>query len=510
MSTAAVVPDAPSTLAANGNERREVDVLIVGGGFSGVGVAIKLAQEGFTDVLLLEKAERLGGTWRENTYPGCACDVLSTLYSYSYAPSHEWRRAFGRQPEILDYLEDVAHRHELHAKVHFGTELLEASWDERRARWRVQTNRGELTARVLVSAAGPLHKPVVPALPGLAGFAGTVFHSSEWNHEHDLRGRRIAVVGTGASAIQFVPEIQPLAERLHVFQRTAPWVLPKPDREIHRFERALLLRLPFIQRGLRGAIYGASELVQLAQRHPDAMRRLQRVGLAHLERQVPDPQLRAQLTPRFALGCKRILLSNVYYPALSQPNCEVIPAAVREVREHAVVDTDGVEREVDTIIFGTGFQVTDIPIAALLRGRDGRTLREVWQGSPQAYLGTTVTGFPNLFKLIGPNSGNGHGSAMTIIEAQAGYLAQALHAMRRAGVESVEVRREVQERYNARVQRALAGTVWNAGGCASYYLDVNGRNSTIYPWSTIDMRRRLRRFDAASYTAGGAQGATDG
>ncbi len=499
MTSATLTPDAQASPPDVLDGGRVVDVLIVGGGFSGVGAAIRLAQEGFSDVLLLEKAASLGGTWRENTYPGCACNVMSTLYSYSFAPSHRWKRAFGRQPEILDYLEDVAHRHEVHAKVRFNTEFLGADWDEERARWRVRTNAGELQARIVVAAAGPLHKPVIPDLPGLADFKGTVFHSSEWDHTQNLAGRRVAVVGTGASAIQFVPEIQPLVERLHLFQRTAPWVLPKPDHEIHPIERAVLRFLPFAQRAQRALIYGIGELVQLAQRRPGAMRKLQRVGLSHLDRQIPDPQLRALLTPQFALGCKRILLSNVYYPALSQPNCEVIGEAVREVREHAVVGADGIEREVDTIIFGTGFQVTDIPISAVLRGREGRTLREVWQGSPQAYLGTTVAGFPNLFMLIGPNLGNGHGSAMTIIEAQVGYLLEALRAMRRGGVNSIEVRGEVQDNYNERVQRALAGTVWNAGGCSSYYLDENGRNSTIYPWTTIDMRRRMRRFDAGSY-----------
>jgi cation diffusion facilitator CzcD-associated flavoprotein CzcO len=489
----------PTTQSDSPRGSREVDALIVGGGFSGLGAAIKLRQEGFTDFVLLEKAGRLGGTWRDNTYPGCACDVLSTLYSYSFAPSSEWQRAFGRQPEILDYLERVAREHGVYDDVRLNTEVLGADWNATRSRWIVQTTAGQFSARLLVSGAGPLHEPVIPALPGLSDFKGHVFHSARWDHDHDLTGKRVAVVGTGASAIQFVPEIQPRVARLHLFQRTAPWVLPKPDRVIHPFERALFRHVPQAQRALRGVLYGASELVQLAQRRPRLMRRLQRVGLGHLNRQVPDPVLRASLTPRFALGCKRILLSNVYYPALVAPNVEVIPAAVAEVREHSVVGADGVEREVDTIIFGTGFHVTDPPISSLLRGVDGKLMSEVWRGSPQAYLGTTVAGFPNFFMLIGPNLGNGHGSAMTIIEAQVGYLVEALRAMEHRGVQSIDVRREVQEAYNTDVQRALAGTVWNAGGCSSYYLDVNGRNSAIYPWTTIDMRRRMRRFDAASY-----------
>jgi cyclohexanone monooxygenase len=296
-----------------------------------------------------------------------------------------------------------------------------------------------------------------------------------------------------------VPKIQPQVGKLHLFQRTAPWVLPKLDHEIPPIEKAIFHRLPFLQRIWRAALYYFFELVQLAQRRPGVMSRLHGAGLSNMRRSISDPKLREALTPSFVLGCKRILLSNTYYPALAQPNVEVVPAAVREIRERSIVGADGVEREVDTIIFGTGFHVTDPPTASRVRGRDGRTMAEIWEGSPQAYLGTAVAGFPNLFELIGPNTGNGHTSAIVLIEAQLEYAVGALRTMERENLLSVEVRRDVQDAYNERVQEALAGTVWNSGGCSSYYLDRNGRNATIYPWTTIDLRRRTATFELGDY-----------
>lgn len=478
---------------------KDVRVLIVGGGFSGVGAAIRLKRAGIEDLVLLEKAEQLGGTWRDNTYPGCACDVPSTLYSYSFDLNPDWGRVFALQPEIDGYLRDVAERHGVLPHVRFGCEVTEAHWDEGRARWIVKTTKGRYVAQAIVGAAGPLHEPSIPNLPGLDRFEGAMFHSSRWDHQHELDGERVAVVGTGASSIQFVPEIQPRVGRLHLFQRTAPWVLPKPDHAIPRVEKAFFRHVPGAQRAWRATLYHALELMQLAQRRPKVMQQVQRVGLAHLRLRVRDPKLRAALTPDFTLGCKRILMSNTYYGALQRENVEVVPHAVREVREGSVVGADGVEREVDTIIFGTGFHATDPPIAARVRGRDGRTMAETWQGSPQAYLGTTVSGFPNLFLVIGPNTGNGHTSAFVIIEAQLEYIVGALEAMERDGLASVDVRAERQAAYDADVQDALAGTVWNAGGCQSWYLDDNGRNASIYPWTTIDLRRRTGSFDLTEY-----------
>jgi cation diffusion facilitator CzcD-associated flavoprotein CzcO len=483
---------------------RHFDTLVVGAGFAGIGAAIRLTQDGFHDFALLEKSHELGGTWRDNTYPGCACDVPSTLYSFSFARNPDWNRVFAEQPEIQAYLKRVAEEHNVTSRIHFGTEVTDARWDAAAQRWDLDTSSGPYSARLVIAGAGPLHEPVIPDLPGLGDFEGTVFHSARWDHDHDLTGRKVAVIGTGSSAIQFVPHVQPKVERLHLFQRTAPWVLPKPDHRIPGVEKALFRRVPLVQQAWRALLYGSLELLQLAERRPGVMEQIQKVGLLHLRNQVKDPALRKSLTPNFTLGCKRLLLSNTYYKALQQPNTELVPHAVERVTPTGVVGADGIEREADTIIFGTGFHVTDPPISERVRGADGRSLADTWSGSPRGYLGTTVAGFPNFFLLIGPNLGNGHSSAIVLIEAQLRYIADALKLMRERDVAAVEVRREVQDAYNERVQQALAGTVWNAGGCSSYYLDRNGSNSTIYPWTTIDLRRRTARFRAEEYRLSGA------
>lgn len=474
-------------------------IVIAGGGFSGLGVAIRLLKEGIDDFVILEKGAQLGGTWRDNTYPGCACDVPSQLYSFSYAPKSDWSRVFAEQPEIQQYLLDTAEKFGVLPHVELETEVEAARWDEERQRWCVETNRGGYEAEVLVAGFGPLHEPRYPDLPGLEDFAGEVFHSARWRHDVDLTGKKVAVVGTGSSAIQFVPQIQPKVGRLTVFQRTAPWVLPKPDHAIPGMERAMFEHLPGFQKGYRNTIYGALELVQLAQRKPARMERLSLVARAHMKRQIQDPELRARLTPTFSMGCKRLLLSNNWYPAIQAPNVDLVSAGVTAVTERGVVGADGTEVEADVLIFGTGFHATDPPAADVVYGRTGESLAQTWNGTPQAYLGTTVAGFPNLFFMIGPNLGNGHSSAMVLIEAQADYIADALRAMERDRLGSVEVRAKVQASYNATVQEALQGSVWNAGGCASWYLDENGVNSSIYPWTTLDLRRRMARFDMERY-----------
>ncbi|MGE0707616.1 MAG: SDR family NAD(P)-dependent oxidoreductase [Planctomycetota bacterium] len=475
------------------------EVAIVGAGFSGMAAAIALRRAGIGDFVVLEKAATFGGTWRENTYPGCACDVPAHLYSFSFAPNAGWSRVFAGQEELQRYLQRVAGDFGLARDTRFGIELRRASWDEPRRQWRLETTQGVVEARHLVLGTGPLHHPSLPTLPGLESFRGEAFHTARWRHDLDLRGKRVAVVGTGSSSIQLVPELQPLVSHLTVFQRTAPWVLPKPDHGYPGPQRLAFRRLPGARLAYRGAIYGALELLQLAQRDPDAMRQVQRLGLWLLRRQVPDPALRAQLTPDFVLGCKRLLLSNTYYPALQAENARLVARGVVRVTPKGLVDDAGEEHPVDAIVWATGFRVTDPPIAEQVLGADGLSLAESWGGSPRAYLGTTVRGFPNLFHIIGPNLGNGHGSALTIIEAQARYLTEALLALRREGADRLEVRRGLEATWNDEVQAALAGTVWNAGGCASYYLDRNGRNSSIYPWSTIDLRRRLARFDPDDY-----------
>jgi cation diffusion facilitator CzcD-associated flavoprotein CzcO len=475
-------------------------IAIIGTGFSGLGMAIRLKQAGIDDFVLFERADDVGGTWRANTYPGCQCDVPSHLYSFSFAPNPDWSRTYSRQAEILDYLRDCAERFGITPHIRFGHDVREAAWDNDTKVWRLDTSQGEFEAPILVGGTGPLTEPQVPNIPGLEGFEGTVFHSAEWNHEHDLNGERVASIGTGASAIQYVPRIQPKASQLYVFQRTAPWVMPHSDRPITKLERKLYRRFPALQRLVRGGVYlGREWLVLGFTRNTKLMKALSRLAKRHMERVVKDPGLRAKLTPDYTLGCKRILPSNDWYPAIVKPNVEVVTDAITEVRPNSIITADGHEREVDTIVLGTGFHVTDMPASERVRGKDGRRLSEVWNKGAESYLGTTVAGFPNFFLLIGPNTGLGHTSLVYMVEAQHDYVLDCLRTMDERGLETVEVRPEVQTAFNEEVQARMPGTVWVSGGCASYYIDPNGRITTLWPDFTFRYKQRTRRFDLPSY-----------
>ena len=491
---------APSSSAPTGAETADHPIVILGTGFAGLGLAIRLKRAGMNDFVILERADEVGGTWRDNTYPGCQCDIPSHLYSFSFAPNPNWSRLFPIQPEIWDYLRDVAERFDLLPHIRFGHEVQGATWDEDAAQWRIETSQGPLTAHVLVSGQGGLSDPAIPDLPGLERFQGAAFHSAQWDHDHELDGERVAVIGTGASSIQFIPHIQPKVGKLTLFQRTPPWVMPHPDRPIRDSEKRLFRRFPFTQKLFRAAIYAffESRVVPFT-KAPDLMKAGERIALRHMAQDVPDSELRRKLTPRYRMGCKRVLMSNTYYKALAQPNAEVVTEGIREIREHSIVTADGVEHEVDTIIFGTGFKVTDLPMADWVRGRGGRTLADVFDGSPEGYLGTTVAGFPNLFLLTGPNTGLGHNSIVYVLESQFNYVVDALRTLKRRGVEVFDVKPEVQQRYNAELQEQLQGTVWNTGGCSSWYLDRNGKNTVLWPTWTWKYRRRTRRFDAESY-----------
>lgn len=495
--------DAEETGLDSGGATRHTRVAIIGSGFSGLGAAIRLRQRGEEDFVIFERAEDVGGTWRDNSYPGCACDVQSHLYSFSFAPNPDWTRSYSPQPEIWEYLRRCARDFGVLPHVRFRHEVREAAWDEGAQLWRVETSQGPYTASVLVMASGALSEPRVPALPGIESFKGRTFHSARWDHSYDLKGRRVAVIGTGASAVQFIPEIQPLVERLHVFQRTPPWVMPRTDRAFSARERRAFRRFPALQRAERAAIYAFRELFVFGFRHLRMSRLIRRVALRHLERAVPDPALRERLTPRYEIGCKRILVSNDYLPALTRPNVELLTEAVAEVRENSVVGADGAERHVDTIIYGTGFRVTDQPLAGHVRGRGGVTLEAAWEGSPRAHLGTTVNGFPNLFILLGPNTGLGHTSVVYMIEAQIEFFVNALGYMARSGAATIEPRPEAQDAYVREVDRRMRGTVWTSGRCASWYLDRTGRNSTIWPDFTWRFRRRVARLDPAEYLTSG-------
>lgn len=477
----------------------DVDVAIIGTGFSGLGAAIRIKRAGFDDFLVFERAGDVGGTWRDNHYPGLCCDIPSHVYSFSFELNSGWTRGFGQGWEIRDYLRYVAAKYAITPHLRFHHEVLEAAWDNDARRWRIETTRGRFTARVLISGAGPLTDPKTPEVAGLDSFDGTMFHSARWDHDHDLTRERVAVIGTGASAIQFIPEVQPHASRLYVFQRTPPWVIPRFDHQITRPEHFLLRWLPFSAALVRLVLYWVMELRLIGFRRPRIMKQAQRLARRQLRTQVPDPQLREKLTPDYVMGCKRILISDDYYPSLTQPNVDLRTDGITEVRQHSVLTGTGEELEVDTIIFGTGFHVTDPPIAKRIRGRDGRTLKEVWTPSMQAYLGTTVAGFPNLFLLLGPNTGLGHNSQIHIIESQLNYIADALRVIRSRSADVVEVRQEVQDRFNDELHQALDGTVWVAGHCHSWYLDDTGRNTTLWPSWTWRFRRRTRRFDPDSY-----------
>ncbi|WP_430460260.1 flavin-containing monooxygenase [Thalassolituus sp. LLYu03] len=476
------------------------DIVIIGAGVSGIGAAVRLLQQGFTDFVILEKYDDLGGTWRDNTYPGCACDVPSALYSYSFAQKPDWSRAFAGQAEILQYVHTTAAAQGVKPFIRYGVSVDDSRWSEEQQLWQLSTSQGAVTANKLISAVGYLHEPILPDLPGLKDFPGAVFHSSRWQHDCDLTGKRVAVIGTGASAIQFIPEIQPKVHTLSVFQRTPQWVLPKPDHRIPAIERAFF-NLPLTLNSWRKILYGALEIFGVGFRRPGLLKVVQALAERHLKRNIKDPDLRAKLTPDYTLGCKRVLLSNHYYPAMSKLNVNLHATGVAEVRGDTLIGQDGSEAQADVIILGTGFHVSDVPIAGHVFGRDGRSLDQVWGGSPEAYRGTCVHNFPNFFLVLGPNLAIGNNSAFIVIESQLNYILGALQVMRRNSLQTLEVKAAVQQDYNQVVQQALQTTVWNTGGCSSYYLDKNGKNSIGFPWSSNRMQALLKHFDPSSYVA---------
>jgi cation diffusion facilitator CzcD-associated flavoprotein CzcO len=510
--------------------RPDHEVVIIGSGFAGMGMAIQLDKAKMTDFTVIEKASDVGGTWRVNDYPGCACDVPSHMYSFSFEGNPDWSREFAGQAEILDYLRRCADKYALRPRIQFDTQVVGAVYDDAACLWTVRLSRtadierfmaakglppgaspplGDpdlpvsrtIRARVVVSAMGGLSTPAYPKLPGLERFQGRTFHSQQWDHGYDLRGKRVAVVGTGASAIQFVPQIQPTVAHLDVYQRTPPWILPKGDRAIPPLLRRLYKASPLARKARRLSIYTTleSRAVALAF-EPRLVRVAEALARLYLRRQVADPVLRRKVTPTYSLGCKRVLLTNDWFPALIQPNVDVVTTGIAEVREHSIVDTAGVERPVDAIVFGTGFRVSDpIPRGAVV-GRGGADLAATWASAPQAYKGTSVAGFPNLFLLVGPNVGLGHNSLVYMIESQVRFVIDALRTMRDGHLAEVEVDRRAQDEFNAALQRRSKDTVWVDGGCHSYYLDAKtGRNIAIWPGFTFHFRWITRAFDASSY-----------
>ena len=471
----------------------EVMFLIIGAGFSGLGAAIRLTQAGHRDLVVLERASDVGGTWRDNVYPGCRCDVPSNLYSYSFEAKPDWSETFPSQPELWEYLRRIVLKYHLGGYLRFEHEVTSARWDG--GRWLVTTGKATFAARYLITAVGALVEPSLPDIPGIEAFRGTIMHSARWDQSWQATGRRVAVVGTGASAIQIVPSIQPDAQHVTVFQRTAPFVMPHTNRPVRPWAKALYRGLPPAQRAARLSIYWGRELLCLGfTRYPKILKRAEIVWRRHMEGAISDPVMRAQLTPTYDLGCKRVLPSNDFYPALAQPNVSLVTEKIIEFRPDAVVTADGTEYAVDTVILATGFHVTDNPMFGKITGAGGRALADAFG---QTYLGTVVPGFPNYFQLTGANTGLGHSSMLLMVESQLSYIADGIAKTQAAGGR-FEVRPEVAAAYNAELQRKLPKTVWGSG-CSSWYLDAEGRNLTLWPGFTFAFRRRTRTFQTADF-----------
>ncbi|WP_404473418.1 flavin-containing monooxygenase [Microbacterium aerolatum] len=476
-------------------------VVIVGSGFSGVGMAIKLKQQGEDSFVVLERESAVGGTWRDNTYPGAACDIQSHLYSFSFMPNPKWSRVYAPQGEILDYIQDCARKGGIMPHMRFDSELLSAEWDESRRVWRISTSSGEYESQVLISAAGHLSDPKYPAIDGIEEFSGTMFHSARWNHDAQLEGKRIGVLGTGASAIQIVPEMAKVAGQLTVFQRSAPYVVPRMDREYTGAEKSMFERLPETAKDLRRELFWSNE-ARFPQRRgiETFIDKVTSLALGHLEEQVRDEELRAKLTPDYSIGCKRILISNVYFPTYLRDNVELETTGIDRIDGNRVVLRDGKSHELDVLIVSTGFEASDLPISYLIRGASGQLLSDHWAGGEQAYACSTVNGFPNLFIMNGPNSGLGAGSIIFVIECQINYILGALREMRERESNRIEVSREAEQEFVEMVNRKAQGTVWIDGGCKSWYVDQrNGRLTTIWPDFMSHFRQLNGVFNPDAY-----------
>ncbi|MCS0601399.1 NAD(P)/FAD-dependent oxidoreductase [Streptomyces sp. LP11] len=479
------------------------DVLVIGTGFAGLGTAARLKRRGTHSFVVLERADDVGGTWRDNTYPGAACDVPSHLYSFSFRPNPDWSRLFARGPEIHRYLRDTARDEGLLPHIRFGAEVTQARWDTVTRHWVVTTARGVFTGRFLVTGTGHLSDHSLPDIPGLAGFDGPVFHSARWDHGTPLAGKRVAVVGSGASAVQIVPEVAEAAAEVVVFQRSAPYVVPRPDRAYTDTEKRVFRRDPEAVPAHRAEIFWYLEAGYAARRAaPHQLAEAKAAARAHLERQVADPELRAALTPDYELGCKRVLISDTYYPALTRDHVRLEPSALAQLEPGTAVAASGARHAVDVVVLCTGFETAEPPYAHLVHDGAGTSLAEHWAQGMEAYASTTVAGFPNLFLVNGPNTGLGHNSIVHVIEAQVTYVLGALDWSRAHGDHDVEVTPAAQRRYTGELARRGADTVWHSRGCESWYLDPrSGRLTLIWPDFADEFRHRNGTFDPPAYRA---------
>jgi cation diffusion facilitator CzcD-associated flavoprotein CzcO len=480
---------------------RTHQALIIGAGFAGLGTAIKLTEAGIDDLVILERADDLGGTWRDNTYPGVACDIPSLLYSFSFAPNPRWSRVYPGGAEIHRYIHDLAERFHLNQFIHFGTEVTGLRFDEESGIWEVDTSTGQTyRARTVVAASGPLSDSSWPDIRGIESYRGRKIHSSRWDHGYDVAGKHVAVVGTGASAVQIIPELVRAAASVKVFQRTPAWVLPRPDGPTPRMVRELFAQVPGLQSGARGALFLAHEAMAtgLVWNSP-VTTVIQRVALAHLRLQVSDPWLRRQLTPDFRAGCKRMLASNDYYPALQRDNCKLISWPIARISPDGIRTSDAIEHRLDAIVFATGYDVHHDGPPFPVVGLGGRNLAEDWNGRAQAYKSMSVHGYPNLLFTTGPNSGPGHNSLLVYLEAQIDYAVRAISTVLRDNLRYLDVRADAQARYNTSIQKRLASTTWMSG-CNSWYLTSDGFNAAMYPGFAVQYIRQMKSFRLDDYT----------
>ena len=495
-------------MVAELTETPVVDLAIIGSGFGGIAAAHMATTRDIESFVVLERSWAVGGTWRDNTYPGCACDIPSNLYSLSFAPNPHWSSTYPTQPELESYLERVVDDLGLRPKIRFGFDVSELRWDGAALEWRITATDGRsLRARSVISATGPLSQPSTPDIDGLSEFGGAIFHSARWDHSRDLTGLRVGVIGTGASAIQIVPAIAPAVDHLTVFQRTPPWVLPRDDRPTPPWRERLYARVPLLQRLHRARIYLRQELIVATfigrGRVATALRdRVRAEVRAEIERSFPDPDDAARLVPSYEPGCKRILLSNEWYPTLAREDVELVTAPIERVTATGVRTVDGVDHTLDVLVLATGFAVSTFPAPMRIVGRDGVELRDHWANGAASDLGLAVTGFPNLWFLIGPGTGLGHNSMVFMIECQLRTIAGALASTR--GSVAVELRPEVEARTYARQRERASRTVW-ASGCASWYLDDEGRVDAIWPGTTVEYWWRTRRFDPERYAVIGGR-----
>lgn len=490
-------------LAPPSNVDTDMDIVIVGAGFSGLGMAIQLKQAGIDNFTILERASDVGGTWRDNHYPGAACDVASHLYSFSFEQNPNWSRAFGQQPEILEYIKHCAEKYDLYRHIRFDTTIVESVFDGATGTWQVHTQSGEqLSARVVVSAVGALSDPAYPKIPGLEAFKGKLMHTAQWDDAYDLAGKRVAVIGSGASAIQVMPEVAKQAAEVTLFQRTPSWIMPKPDRAISEKEQAEYRATPFKLHKRRLRIYWMSELFApfVISNRDFLKKRAQALARSHMKKQIKDPAMRAAVTPDYKIGCKRILISNDWYPALQQDNVEMIADGPARITDHAIVTEDGRTIEVDAIVCATGFKVPASAAPFPVRGRHGQSLDTVWKEGAEAYKGVSVAGFPNLFFLMGPNTGPSHTSVLAFTEMQMEYTLKAICHMAERRLKTLEVKQSVQDRFNRGIQKRMKNTSWTSG-CNSWYLTDSGKNTTLYPGFNWEYRMRMWLFRAGEYNS---------